>query len=92
MKGDPTPVVRLPVNSKVDVKAVYDDPRWETTAKVYADSARPFSSVPNFQPFRQQFSETLNSLFSTCGADSKAELGKLAENLKKELQAQGMAK
>ena len=92
MKGDPTPVVRLPVNSKVDVKAVYNDPRWETTAKVYADSARPFSSVPNFQPFRQQFSETLNSIFSTCGPDTKGDLGKLAESLKKELQAQGMSK
>ena len=76
----------------VDVNAVYNDPRWATTAKVYSDSARPFPSVPNFQPFRQQFSETLNSIFSSCGPDSKGDLGKLAENLKKELQTQGMAK
>lgn len=47
---------------------------------------------PNFQPFRQQFSETLNSVFSTCGPDVKGDLGKLAENLKKELQTQGMSK
>ncbi|PRY30311.1 ABC transporter substrate-binding protein [Umezawaea tangerina] len=92
MKGDPTPVVRLPVNSKVDVDAVYDDPRWTTTAKVYADSARPFPSVPNFQPFRQQFSETLNSLFATCGGDVEGDLGKLAGNLEEELRAQGMSK
>ena len=91
MKGDPTPVVRLPVNSKVDVKSIYNDPRWDTTAKVYADSARPFPSVPNFQPFRQQTSETLNSIFATCSTDVSGDLGKLAGNLKKELQTQGMS-
>jgi multiple sugar transport system substrate-binding protein len=91
MKGDPQPVVRLSVNKNVDTKAVYNDPRWTTTAQVYADSARPFPTVPNFQPFRQQTSETLNSIFAKCGPDVAGELGKLAGNLKKELQQQGMS-
>ncbi|SDN63214.1 ABC transporter substrate-binding protein [Allokutzneria albata] len=92
MQGVPRPVVRLPVNSKVDVNAVYNDPRWSTVAKVYAESARPFPNVPNFQPFRQQTAETLNALFARCGTDIRAELGKLAANLNKELKSQGMAK
>ncbi|MBP2473577.1 multiple sugar transport system substrate-binding protein [Crossiella equi] len=84
------PVVRLSVNSTVDVKSVYNDPRWDTVAKVYADSARPFPSVPNFQPFRQQTAEALNSIFAKCG-DASAELTKLAGNLEKELSNQQKA-
>jgi multiple sugar transport system substrate-binding protein len=91
MKGDPQPVVRLPVNKTVDVKSVYDDPRWDTVAKVYAGNARPFPSVPNFQPFRQQTSETLNSIFANCSADVPGELNKLAGNLSEELKSQGMS-
>ncbi|MCK2240377.1 MULTISPECIES: ABC transporter substrate-binding protein [unclassified Crossiella] len=85
------PVVRLSVNKNVDVKSVYNDPRWDTVAKVYAENARPFPNVPNFQPFRQQTAETLNSLFAKCGSDVSAELTKLAGNLDKELKSQKAA-
>ncbi|NGY63011.1 sugar ABC transporter substrate-binding protein [Lentzea sp. NEAU-D13] len=88
MKGDPQPVVRLPVNKNVDVNATYNDPRWATVAGVYKSEARPFPSVPNFTPFRQKTSETLNSIFAKCPADSSAELKTLAEALKKELENQ----
>ncbi|WP_112263416.1 ABC transporter substrate-binding protein [Lentzea terrae] len=88
MKGDPQPVVRLPVNKTVDVNATYNDPRWATVAGVYKSEARPFPSVPNFTPFRQKTSETLNSIFAKCPADSSAELKTLAEALKKELENQ----
>lgn len=88
MKGDPQPVVRLPVNKNVDVNATYNDPRWATVAGVYKSEARPFPSVPNFTPFRQKTSETLNSIFAKCPADSSAELKTLAEALKKELDNQ----
>ncbi|WP_158845429.1 sugar ABC transporter substrate-binding protein [Saccharothrix deserti] len=92
MKGDPQPVVRLPVNKNVDVEKVYDDPRWTAVADAYQDDARPFPNVPNFQPFRQQTSETLNSIFATCGTDVKGELGELAESLEQELRSQGVAR
>lgn len=88
MKGDPQPVVRLSVNKNVNTKEVYKDDRWSTTADVYASEARPFPSVPNFQPFRQQTSETLNSIFAKCGPDVAGELKTLAEKLKKELDNQ----
>ncbi|GGN21133.1 sugar ABC transporter substrate-binding protein [Lentzea pudingi] len=92
MKGDPQPVVRLPVNKTVDVNATYKDPRWATVAGVYSSEARPFPSVPNFAPFRQKTSETLNSIFAKCPADSSAELKALAESLKKELENQKASK
>ncbi len=92
MKGDPQPVVRLPVNKNVDVEAVYQDPRWTTVAKVYRENARPFPSLPNFQPFRQQTAEGLNGIFARCGTDVRGDLGKLAEGLRKELAAQGMSR
>jgi multiple sugar transport system substrate-binding protein len=85
-----TPVVRLPVNKTIDVKSVLNDDRWATTAQVYQTSGRPFPAVPNFQPFRQKTSETLSKIF-TCGTDTKAELTKLAGDLKKELTSQGIA-
>ncbi|TWP49034.1 sugar ABC transporter substrate-binding protein [Lentzea tibetensis] len=88
MKGNPQPVVRLPVNKNVNVKEVYNDERWNTTAEVYANEARPFPSVPNFTPFRQQTSETLNSIFAKCTPDVAGELKTLAGNLKKELDNQ----
>ncbi|SDP85745.1 sugar ABC transporter substrate-binding protein [Lentzea jiangxiensis] len=92
MKGDPQPVVRLPVNKTVDVDATYNDPRWATVAGVYRSEARPFPSVPNFAPFRQKTSETLNSLFAKCPADSAAELRSLADALEKELENQKASK
>ncbi|ALG07961.1 hypothetical protein AOZ06_14470 [Kibdelosporangium phytohabitans] len=85
-----TPVVRLPVNKNVDVKTVLNDPRWDTTKQVYESAGRPFPAVPNFQPFRQKTSESLNKIF-TCTTDTKAELGKLAGELKKELSTQGIS-
>jgi multiple sugar transport system substrate-binding protein len=91
MQGDPQPVVRLPVNRTVDVHAVYQDPRWDLTAQQYATASRAFPNVPNFQPFRQQTSETLNKIFATCTTDVSGELGKLATALQKELRDQGAA-
>jgi multiple sugar transport system substrate-binding protein len=84
-----TPVVRLPVNKNVSVKDVLKDERWDTTQQAYETAGRPFPAVPNFQPFRQKTSETLSKIF-TCGTDTKAELGKLAGELKKELSTQGI--
>lgn len=84
-----TPVVRLPVNKNVDVKAVLGDPRWDVTKQVYESAGRPFPAVPNFQPFRQKTSESLSKIF-TCTTDTGAELAKLAGELTKELSAQGI--
>ncbi|WP_253776115.1 ABC transporter substrate-binding protein [Goodfellowiella coeruleoviolacea] len=91
MRGQPQPVVRLPVNRTVDVHATYQDPRWDLVASSYAEDARPFPNVPNFQPFRQQTAEALNTIFASCTDDVPGELGALATALTAELQAQGMA-
>ncbi len=84
-------MVRLPVNRTVDVHATYQDPRWDLVASSYAEDARPFPNVPNFQPFRQQTAEALNTIFASCTDDVPGELGALATALTAELQAQGMA-
>ncbi|HEY5223274.1 MAG TPA: extracellular solute-binding protein [Microbacteriaceae bacterium] len=89
MVGVPTAsIVRLPVNSKVDAKAVYqDDPRWEVAQQVYKTSAHyePVA-LPQWQEMRQAASDTLNKVISTCG-DPKAALDEL-NNTYKSLLAQ----
>ncbi|RCG32531.1 sugar ABC transporter substrate-binding protein [Sphaerisporangium album] len=87
----PNPVVRIPVNKNVDMLAERKDDRWALIAKVYQESARTFPQVPNWQPFRQKTSETLNSLFATCDADVRGALGKLAADYRTELATQKVA-
>lgn len=86
--NQPNPVVRLPVNTTVDVVAERKDERWATIKEIYRDNGRLFPQVPNWTPLRQQASETLNSIFANCGADVQAELTKLAGSFKTELAKQ----
>ncbi|GAB1818927.1 ABC transporter substrate-binding protein [Herbidospora sp. RD11066] len=87
----PNPVVRIPVNNGVDMMAERKDERWATVAKIYQDSGRLFPQVPNWQPFRQKASETLNSLFATCDGDVQGALTKLAGDFRTELDGQKVA-
>ncbi|MER5647566.1 sugar ABC transporter substrate-binding protein [Streptosporangium sp. NPDC002524] len=84
----PNPVVRLPVNTTVDVVAERKDERWATIKKIYENDGRLFPQVPNWTPLRQQAAETLNSIFANCGADVQAELTKLAGSFRTELAKQ----
>ena len=82
------PVVRLPVNKNVDVKAVYQDARWETFARLYNEQGRYVPQIPNWTPVRQVAAEGFNRIFADCSTDIPGELktldGKVNAELKKQ--------
>jgi multiple sugar transport system substrate-binding protein len=91
MDGDDNgPVVRLPVNTKVDMGAVRHDPRWRTFQQVYSADSVYAPSVPNWAPFRQMSADVLNGVMANCGSDVKAALDKLAGQFTAELKRQNV--
>jgi multiple sugar transport system substrate-binding protein len=82
-------VVRLPVNSKVDMSSVRKDTRWKLFADVYQSVGRYVPVVPDWTPFRQASADTLNALAANCSLNTKAELDKLAQKFNDELTKQG---
>ncbi|WP_337263731.1 MULTISPECIES: ABC transporter substrate-binding protein [unclassified Serratia (in: enterobacteria)] len=82
------PVVRLPVNKRVDTQAVYSDPRWATFATLYAEQGRYVPQVPNWTPIRQITAEGFNRILADCNGDIAAELqatnGKVNAELEKQ--------
>jgi multiple sugar transport system substrate-binding protein len=82
-------VVRLPVNSKVDMASVRKDTRWQLFADIYQKNARYVPVVPDWTPFRQDAADTLNALVADCSSNTKAELDKLAQKYTDELSKQG---
>ena len=84
------PVVRIPVNTTVDVGQVKDDPRWDIVATAYADDARTFPWSIDFTPYRQIIADGLNSLAADCSSDIPAGLSSIDQQLTDELQSQGL--
>jgi multiple sugar transport system substrate-binding protein len=83
------PIVRLPVNTAVDIGKVRHDPRWRTFQQVY-DTASYTPSVPNWAPFRQLAADSLNTVMANCGADVKDALDRLAVQFSVELKRQNV--
>jgi multiple sugar transport system substrate-binding protein len=81
-------VVRLPVNSKVDMSSVRKDTRWKLFADVYQSVGQYVPVVPDWTPFRQDAADTLNAIVANCASDPKAELDKLATKFNDELTKQ----
>jgi multiple sugar transport system substrate-binding protein len=84
------PIVRLPVNTKVDMATVRHDPRWTTFQQVYDASSEYAPSVPNWTPFRQMAADTLNAVMADCGSNLKSALDRLAGSYSAELRRQGV--
>jgi multiple sugar transport system substrate-binding protein len=82
-------VVRLPVNTKVDMASVRTDTRWKLFADIYQRAGRYVPIVPDWTPFRQDSADTLNAIVADCASDPKAELDKLAGKFGDELAKQG---
>jgi multiple sugar transport system substrate-binding protein len=82
-------VVRLPVNSKVDMASVRKDTRWKLFADIYAAGARYVPIVPDWTPFRQAAADTLNAIVADCSSDVDSSLDKLADTFAAELTKQG---
>lgn len=90
MAADSTniPIVRLPVNKKVDVNAVYKDERWAMVAKLFAESGRYVPQIPNWTPIRQITSDGFNRILANCASDIPAELKATNAKVADELDAQ----
>jgi multiple sugar transport system substrate-binding protein len=82
-------VVRLPVNSKVNMASVRQDTRWKLFADIYAGGARYVPNVPDWTPFRQTAAETLNGIVADCSSNVDTALAKLADSFAQELSKQG---
>ena len=84
------PVVRLPVNKNVDVKAVYQDDRWETFARLYNEQGRYVPQIPNWTPVRQVAADGFNRIFADCNRDISAELKAIDGKVNAELAKQNV--
>jgi len=92
MAADSTniPVVRLPVNKKVDVTSTYNDRRWDVFAKLYAQSGRYVPQMPNWTAIRQVTAESFNRILAKCDSNVEEELKTLNAAVTAELVKQGV--
>ncbi len=85
-------VVRIPVNTNVNVSEVRGDPRWKIVEEAYAENAKTFPWNIDFLPFRQIAADGMNAIMADCNSDIKANLKKIDEGFNAELQAQDLLK
>lgn len=88
--GISQPVVRLPVNTEVDVVKVTGDDRWKVIQDSYVNDSKTYVWGINFQPFRQALGEGLNAIMSDCSSDVTAGLSKIDQEFTAELKEQGL--
>jgi len=84
------PIVRLPVNSRVEMAKVRQDPRWKVFQQVYDTAGKYAPNVPNWSRFRQISADSLNGVMADCGSDVRAALDKLAAQFVTELKRQNV--
>lgn len=80
-------IVRLPVNTTVDMSAERQDPRWKVFQESY-DFAVYAPPVPNWAPIRQTSADAINAVWADCTADVKTAMDGLNTKLTQELQSQ----
>ncbi|PRB13079.1 sugar ABC transporter substrate-binding protein [Microbacterium sp. MYb62] len=90
MEGEEAFAIQLPVNEKVDIADVRDDPRWQTFAEAYKTSGRYAPTIPSWTPIRQMSADTVNALLADCSLDVEEELAALDGKLTAELLTQGI--
>lgn len=89
MNGDENgSIVRLPINTTVDMAAERKDERWQTFNDIYTDASRYVPTVPDWTPFLQSSAKTFNAVASDCEADPESELEALAKDFATELESQ----
>lgn len=67
-----SPIVRLPINTKVDIHQVLNDPRWDLDKKIYDESGVYVPILPDWQEIRQVAADALNAQLSTCAPGTTA--------------------
>ncbi|GAB2912884.1 ABC transporter substrate-binding protein [Nonomuraea fastidiosa] len=80
-------IVRLPVNTTVDMSAERQDPRWKVFQESY-EHAVYAPPVPNWAPIRQTSADAMNAVWADCSADVKTAMDELNTKLTQELQSQ----
>lgn len=91
MNGDKAgAIVRLPINTTVDIATVRQDPRWKVYADQYSAAGVYTPSVPNWAPFRQTSADAMNAVLANCGASVQAAMDKLAGTFTDELRKQNV--
>lgn len=80
-------IVRLPVNTTVDMAAERQDPRWKVFQDSYANAVYA-PPVPNWAPIRQDSADSINTVWADCSADVKTAMDQLNTKLTQELQSQ----
>ncbi|MEV0150102.1 MULTISPECIES: sugar ABC transporter substrate-binding protein [unclassified Nonomuraea] len=80
-------IVRLPVNTQVDMAAERQDPRWKVFQESYANAVYA-PPVPNWAPIRQTSADAINTVWADCSADVKSAMEGLNTKLNQELQSQ----
>jgi multiple sugar transport system substrate-binding protein len=78
-------IVRLPVNSTVDMDGMRDPEEWETFQELYDNNGRYVPAVPNWTPFLTASANTLNALISDCSLDVRTEMEELDQVFTAEL-------
>ncbi|NJM42902.1 MAG: sugar ABC transporter substrate-binding protein [Brachymonas sp.] len=68
------PVVRLPVNTKVDINKVLKDERWGLINQLYVKNSRYVNKVPNWTAIRQISADGFNKALASCTSDIDTEL------------------
>ncbi|GAA0928608.1 sugar ABC transporter substrate-binding protein [Nonomuraea longicatena] len=77
MNGDAEgPIVRLPVNTEVDMGAERKDARWKVFADAYPNAVYT-PPVPDWTPFRQKAADAINAAWADCSKDVKASMEEL---------------
>ncbi|SEF63998.1 multiple sugar transport system substrate-binding protein [Nonomuraea solani] len=80
-------IVRLPVNTQVDMAGERQDPRWKVFQEAYANAVYA-PPVPNWAPIRQDSADSINTVWADCSADVKAAMEQANTKLTQELQSQ----
>ena len=82
------PVVRLPVNRKLDAATVHQDPRWAMVAEEYLSHGKPLPLVPNWSRLQQVAADGFNATLSRCTSNVARDLQALNVKFDAELARQ----
>jgi multiple sugar transport system substrate-binding protein len=82
------PVVRLPVNRRVDAGATHNDPRWALVAAEYAQHGKALPLLPKWSRVQQLAAEGFNASLAHCSQTLEADLKALNGKLNAELERQ----
>jgi multiple sugar transport system substrate-binding protein len=82
------PVVRLPVNKRLDASTLQQDPRWATVAEAYLKQGKALPMVPNWARLQQVAADGFNSSLARCSTTMAADLVQLNSKMDAELAKQ----